>query len=327
MLKILMWFLLLTSSVTSACVTDTLIPVRRLREFVAQNVVHWDSKIEIAGLPLQSAPADESRQRQVLTDLMAKESPSFTQFRQELETFDDTNLLQRPRLWELYFRAYDLAVFSEHYAGLMHRIIGEIQPGDEVLDLGGGTGNLPALALAMVPQTKFTSIDISARGLAISEEKRRWMRHAKGRWKMIEGNILDGAIYPKQKYRVIVLNNVLYTLPEIDKRALFRSVRDHLAPGGIVIIGDPRPESRTPENLSSFIFGNWKSMRDRGCPLNDYALVTLLGTNRLLVSTHPLSSFEDIRGYAAEVSLNRRHHELQYLDGATFSVFEWQTAP
>lgn len=103
-----------------------------------------------------------------------------------------------------------------------------IQAGEQVLDLGCGTGALSLLLKRRQPAARVVGLDPDAKALALAEEKRReagceieWLQGYAGR-----------APFPAHSFDHVVSSLMIHHLTSEQKREAFRDVLRLLRPGG-----------------------------------------------------------------------------------------------
>jgi ubiquinone/menaquinone biosynthesis C-methylase UbiE len=109
-----------------------------------------------------------------------------------------------------------------------------ISGGDEVLDLGCGTGTLAIRAATAVPAARVTGLDADP---AILERARMKARRAGVKIDFDEG--LAGELpYENGRFDVVLSTLLFHHLPDPEKQRAAREVKRVLAPGGRVVVGD-----------------------------------------------------------------------------------------
>lgn len=119
------------------------------------------------------------------------------------------------------------------YDRVLHRVLdlAEVTPGQEILELGPGTGNLTRLLL---------DSGAAVWGLDFSEGMLTVARQKTPEATLVQGHVLEPLPAPlDRRYDRIVGTYVLHEFPLSEKVSLVaRLVEQHLAPGGRLIFGD-----------------------------------------------------------------------------------------
>lgn len=98
-----------------------------------------------------------------------------------------------------------------------------------VLDLGAGTGLLSSRIAALLPEAQLLLVDRSA-GM-LSQAEARFAEQARVSTRI--GDLLDPL--PSGPYDAVVSGLAIHHLEHDDKRALFKRIREVLAPGGLFV--------------------------------------------------------------------------------------------
>ncbi len=137
--------------------------------------------------------------------------------------------------WFKYFQVYDILNQLIPYKETLDCIASNIT-GDHlnILDVGCGTGNLTYKILNSKNINSITGIDYSKIALEIASKKNQ--KHASIIFKYC--NLNNGIPFSNEKFDVVVMNNVLYTI-DIDKREyILREIHRVLKDGGKVILSN-----------------------------------------------------------------------------------------
>lgn len=140
--------------------------------------------------------------------------------------------------WNWYAKSYDTLLHFTPYTVLIHDIVEEISEmtkQDEqttVLELGCGTGNIAA-ALKSIDNLNYTGIDASKDMLSIAEKK----MGGKKDFLFVQQDIDKPDFNLKNKFDVIVINNVLYALK--DHHKIIAVVSKLIAEKGKLVISEP----------------------------------------------------------------------------------------
>lgn len=222
--------------------------------------------------------------------------------------------------WNLYAKSYDSIAELIPYQNLMADILREakIQDGFKVLDIGCGTGNLENRILKVCSKPIIESIDFSSSMLAIAKKK---VPCETINFELVD--LRNGLTYPDQEFDVIIVNNVLYALPNVEVivSEMFRVLKI----GGHLIISDPKKRS-------SFlaIFREHKKLEN---PINQAALLSRARLMASLLTTCLLNVVIEVKGrngnYKFRSSeewneiLNRLTPRITYSNCSTYANQNW----
>jgi protein-L-isoaspartate O-methyltransferase len=108
------------------------------------------------------------------------------------------------------------------------------RPTRSVLDVGCGSGMLLATMLEAAPAAHGLGVELdpAAAALAVENLDRKGFD---GRARVVVGEARE-LLAGEGPFDVALLANVVYYLPVVDRPALFRQVRDVLAPGGALVV-------------------------------------------------------------------------------------------
>lgn len=303
------------------CAQDTHPAVQKLREFAAKRSFHWDkSEIQIAGKPLGDERPTIERARAAMAAALAPDGRLVSAFQRETGLGTD---LQDPKFWDLYMRSYDLLGFSAGYVDLTFRVSRRLPEEGDVLDLGGGTGNFPAVFLHEHPKLRATLVDKQGVGLAIAEEKRKAFGYGADRWRIVPGDVTDGAVYGNGPYAAVVLNNVLYTLPPGQKLRVLELAKAVVPTGAPILVGEPVPQDL--RGTIAFFDKNLVSAIENGAPFTDHSLLAMLAVNVIILKgaagTRYFQEPEDVLALGRAAGLALDGWEPSYFGGAGFYAF------
>ncbi len=138
-------------------------------------------------------------------------------------------------LWYLYGYTYDGLRAFYPYRQLIHSVYQrlDLQPGQTILDMGCGTGNLLEQALK-ITAVKGIGIDVSASMLAQAKHKLQAYVQA-GRVVLLEGDLRERLReLPSQSFDCIASVNVFYALTE--REAVWQELMRLLKPGGRIVV-------------------------------------------------------------------------------------------
>jgi demethylmenaquinone methyltransferase/2-methoxy-6-polyprenyl-1,4-benzoquinol methylase/phosphoethanolamine N-methyltransferase len=129
-----------------------------------------------------------------------------------------------------------------------------IQPGDKVLDVGCGTGNLTLTArgYTRAPGSVY-GIDASPEMIRTAQEKAR----RTGSDVTFEVGLIEKIPYPESTFDVVISRLMVHHLPDDLKRQAFAEVLRVLKPGGLFFIADfNRPDNPLLAHLSMAMVGH-----------------------------------------------------------------------
>ncbi len=114
----------------------------------------------------------------------------------------------------------------------------QIKPGDTVLDVGCGTGDLTLAAQQRVgPSGSAQGIDPSPEGIAIAREKAKRTGAAAG----FSVGLIEKLDFPDATFDVVITRLVIHHLPDDLKRRGFAEIFRVLKPGGRFFVADFQP--------------------------------------------------------------------------------------
>lgn len=115
-----------------------------------------------------------------------------------------------------------------------------IRPGDKVLDVGCGSGNLTLTARKYVgPSGSAYGIDAAPEMIDVARKKAK----RSGYEAVFELGLIENIPYPEATFDVVVSRLVLHHLPDDLKRKGFREIFRVLKPGGVCFLADFQPPS------------------------------------------------------------------------------------
>lgn len=132
------------------------------------------------------------------------------------------------------------------------------RPGDKVLDLGIGSGQIEATLYAAVPESLVIGVDGSRAMLSLAENRLGAHRDA---ITLIEHDFaeLDSLKLPDESYRYVISSQVLHEVPDGIKHELYRLVASVLEPDGLFLYADRSIiETGTHDDAYSAIWSAWK---------------------------------------------------------------------
>jgi trans-aconitate methyltransferase len=162
--------------------------------------------------------------------------------------------------WSRYAKFYNNLLHLEAYKELLQEIIRNLEKVKHedfnyILELGCGTGTLTRELSKSFPHAQITALENNDEMLKmatkLSEKFSNIEFHA--------SDITDKENGFFQKYDLIVMNNVLYTIKE--KQTLLKKIEKHLLPGGLLLISDPKTQTDTKDSeILKKQFKNLKSL-------------------------------------------------------------------
>ncbi len=150
-------------------------------------------------------------------------------------------LITKSIIWNLYALAYNSITESTSYCRLINSIVDylDLKPGNKILDLGCGNGNLEVeIVKRNLEDIKITAVDISPQMLKRAKAKLKGNK--KIEW--VQMDIRQGLNFPATSFDRIVLLHSLYTLPAPEE-VLKNSAR-LLRKGGLLVLAEPRAQAK-----------------------------------------------------------------------------------
>ncbi len=135
--------------------------------------------------------------------------------------------------WSKYCRMYDILNSFPPYTQLLTCICKELQPnpGDLVLDVGSGTGNLAIHLEAM--GCRVVGVDYCLEALSCHRIK-------DGTSSLLLVDLMHGLPFVNNSFDCIVSNNVLYALPASAQIQVAKDLYRIMKPGGKITLANPR---------------------------------------------------------------------------------------
>lgn len=139
--------------------------------------------------------------------------------------------------WRKYFRVYDVLNELDPYRQLLKTLVktAMVNPGEVVLDAGGGTGNLAVLL--QQAGADVVGLDYSPEALAIYKEKNP-------RAEVVRADLTARLPFAEGRFDKIISNNVLYTLGQDQLGETVAEFYRVLKAGGVIVVANPRPAFR-----------------------------------------------------------------------------------
>jgi ubiquinone/menaquinone biosynthesis C-methylase UbiE len=114
----------------------------------------------------------------------------------------------------------------------------KIKPGDKVLDVGCGTGDLTLTAKKYAGASGSAyGIDASPQGIDLARKKAK----RSGSAAVFEVGLIEKIAYPDATFDVVISRLVIHHLPDDLKRQGFKEIFRVLKPGGLVFLADFKP--------------------------------------------------------------------------------------
>ncbi len=135
----------------------------------------------------------------------------------------------------------------------------QIKPGEKVLDVGCGTGNLTLTAKTYAGATG-SVYGIDASPEMIDEARKKALRHDLDA--NFEVGLIERLTFPDATFDVVISRLVIHHLPDELKRKGFAEIFRVLKPGGRVFIADFKPPTNPIlAHLALALFGHRMVMR------------------------------------------------------------------
>jgi len=133
-----------------------------------------------------------------------------------------------------------------------------VRAGEQVLDLGCGTGAVSLLLAKRQPQARIVGLDPDANALARAAQK----AHAAGATIDWQKGYAGRAPYPAQSFDHVVSSLMIHHLKSEEKQAAFRDVKRLLRPGGAFHLLDFGPPKNAIERVLTAILHHDGRMQD-----------------------------------------------------------------
>lgn len=134
------------------------------------------------------------------------------------------------------------------------------RPGDQILDIGMGSGLVEAAIFERIPSAFVVGIDNSR---AMLELARKRLHPFTQRYAVVEHDLREIASVklPASKFRFVISSQVLHELPHVHKREIFEFVHSILFPGGMFVLTDR--VRMDPDHLYGAYSAMWQWVTDR----------------------------------------------------------------
>jgi len=140
-----------------------------------------------------------------------------------------------------YYHGFMKLVFGKRYQKIAELI--QLQPGDTVLDVGCGPGEILKLLTLKYPDHQLTGVDVDPEILAIAR------KNLPSALNLTQGSA-DVLPFPAEKFNVVTSSLMIHHLTPEQKQKMMREVHRVLKPGGRFYLFDFAP----PTNLWGKIF-------------------------------------------------------------------------
>ena len=133
--------------------------------------------------------------------------------------------------WKKYFEDYDVLNSLIPYQELRNEIIKnlDVKPGDKILDLGSGTGNVAIEVKKLGAEV--IGIDFSTEGVRRHKEKDPAAE-------ILLGDVSQKLPFQDSVFDKVYSNNVIYTIDPLKRPAIFNEVMRILKPDGIFVVSN-----------------------------------------------------------------------------------------
>lgn len=138
--------------------------------------------------------------------------------------------------------------------------LAKISPGDKVLDVGCGTGNLTLTARSYTgPSGKIYGIDAAPEMIEVAKKK----ASRSGRDVVFEVGFIEDLAFPDSTFDIVINRLVIHHLPDDLKRRAFAEILRVLRPGGRLWIADFKPpDNPLLSHITSALVGSHMMQSD-----------------------------------------------------------------
>jgi len=132
--------------------------------------------------------------------------------------------------------------------------LANVKPGDEVLDVGCGTGNLTLTAQSYAgPGGRVYGIDAAPEMIEVAKKK----ASRSGLGVVFEVGLIEELAFPDATFDVVISRLAIHHLPDDLKRRGFKEILRVLKPGGHLLIADFKPPTNPVLNhIASALVGS-----------------------------------------------------------------------
>lgn len=156
-------------------------------------------------------------------------------------------LFLRQPIVRVYDALTDHPLWAAQNKKLLRHLPRPLRSGAQICDLGCGTGvGTFAIASALPPSVSVLGLDFSSEMIAMATAR---YSHARPGLRFAQADARAMPQYASGTFDAVVANSFLYLVP--DPSAVLREVYRVLAPGGYLVLMEPRQEARLSELLSS----------------------------------------------------------------------------
>lgn len=124
-------------------------------------------------------------------------------------------------------------------------LVERLEEGIDVLDLGCGEGRPTILMAQRFPKSRFTGLDLSARGIESARNRASSFGIDNVRFEMRDAAMLG----ERQKFDLVVTFDSIHD--QADPAAVLRNIHRALRPGGVYLMVEPDASSRLENNLEN----------------------------------------------------------------------------
>ena len=132
--------------------------------------------------------------------------------------------------------------------------LANVQPGDKVLDVGCGTGNLTLTAKSYAgPDGEVYGIDAAPEMIQVAKKK----ASRSGQEVVFEVGLIEELAFPEANFDVVISRLAIHHLPDDLKRKGFSEILRVLKPGGHLLVADFNPPANPiSSHITSVLVGS-----------------------------------------------------------------------